>query len=244
MKPLAGTYAANAREWGVAGINIDGCRIAANDGADLARANKPGDNGWKNASGGLNGAAQREANGLPPLGRWPANLLLDETAAAMLDAQSGELRNGGQNATSRNGKMRNGVTWRNREIGEPTRFANETGGASRFFYVAKASRAERNAGLDTGNNHPTVKPLQLLRMLARLTATPTGGEVLDPFFGSGTTGVACLLEGRSIVGIDKEADYCYNIALPRLEHAAKELERLQQQEAPQPSLLEGFPNAG
>jgi site-specific DNA-methyltransferase (adenine-specific) len=112
----------------------------------------------------------------------------------------------------------------------------DSGGASRFFYVAKAARSERDAGLNgmealqiddsrepdapgannprnrggrkATNFHPTVKPVELMRYLCRLTATPTGGIVLDPFMGSGTTGVACVLEGREFIGIDKEAHYC------------------------------------
>lgn len=67
------------------------------------------------------------------------------------------------------------------------------------------------------NSHPTVKPLSLLRWLVRLTKTPTGGHVLDPFAGSGTTGVACLLEGRECTLIEKESEYV-TIARHRLEH--------------------------
>jgi DNA modification methylase len=78
-----------------------------------------------------------------------------------------------------------------------------SGGASRFFYCAKASKSER--GKD--NNHPTVKPLALMRYLCRLTATPTKGNILDPFLGSGTTGVAALMEGREFIGIEKSPEY-------------------------------------
>jgi len=109
---------------------------------------------------------------------------------------------------------------------------HDRGGASRFFYRAKASRAERNAGLEgmapekvndgrqtpidnpyqrgetpRQNTHPTVKPLALMRYLVRLTRTPTGGVVLDPFMGSGTTGMACVLEDRDFVGIEIDPDY-------------------------------------
>jgi hypothetical protein len=78
--------------------------------------------------------------------------------------------------------------------------------ASRFFYVAKASSVERNAGLEGRNAHPTVKPIALMRWLVRLV-TPPGGLVLDPFAGSGTTGIACALEGLSFIGVEREADY-------------------------------------
>ena len=121
----------------------------------------------------------------------------------------------------------------------------DSGSAARFFYCAKASRSERNAGLEDvepkwvdetrkegavgGNNprnrgaradtnfHPTVKPLALMRYLVRLTKTPTGGIVLDPFMGSGTTGIACVLEGRDFIGIEREAEYV-EIAEKRIAH--------------------------
>ncbi len=80
---------------------------------------------------------------------------------------------------------------------------NDSGGASRFFYCAKASRKERGEG----NNHPTVKPLKLMEYLCRLTRVPTGGIVLDPFMGSGTTGIASLRTGRNFIGIEIEEDY-------------------------------------
>jgi DNA modification methylase len=72
--------------------------------------------------------------------------------------------------------------------------------------VAKASSVERNAGLEGRNAHPTVKPIALMRWLVRLV-TPPGGLVLDPFAGSGTTGIACALEGLSFIGVEREADY-------------------------------------
>ena len=93
----------------------------------------------------------------------------------------------------------------------------DSGGASRFFYCAKASRKERGEN----NNHPTVKPLALMRYLARLTKTPTGGVVLDPFCGSGTTGMACVLEGREFIGIEQDERYA-EIARKRIEGATQD----------------------
>lgn len=91
---------------------------------------------------------------------------------------------------------------------------------SRFFYCAKSSQSERNAGIKTegkrGNIHPTVKPIDLMRYLARLI-TPPGGIVLDPFMGSGTTGCACALEGFDFIGIEREPDY-FEIAQSRIKH--------------------------
>jgi DNA modification methylase len=79
------------------------------------------------------------------------------------------------------------------------------GNYPRFFYVAKASESERNAGLDEGetNGHPTVKPVSLMRTLVRL-ACPAGGVVFDPYAGSGTTGVACVFEGFGFIGFDDQ----------------------------------------
>jgi DNA modification methylase len=123
----------------------------------------------------------------------------------------------------------------------------DSGGASRFFYTAKASRAERNAGLDgfdkkfsptmsngikehdpetatrKANTHPTVKPIALMRYLIRLV-TPPGGVVLDPFTGSGTTGCAAMLEGVYFIGIEKEAEYI-PIAKARITHWYRERPR-------------------
>ena len=108
------------------------------------------------------------------------------------------------------------------------------GESSRYFYTAKADQAERDKGVSgiekrqrdegrkegnpggdnprnrglqlRGNHHPTVKPVDLMRWLVRLVCAP-GGVVLDPFMGSGTTGVACRLEGFGFIGIDRDEDY-------------------------------------
>lgn len=91
---------------------------------------------------------------------------------------------------------------------------------SRFFYCAKPSTSERGAGIKAeakrGNIHPTVKPIDLMKYLARLI-TPPGGIVLDPFMGSGSTGCACALEGFDFIGIEREPDY-FEIAQSRIKH--------------------------
>lgn len=165
-------------------------------------------------TGGINIDASRIGTNVSR-GRFPSNLLLDETAAEMLDAQSGPCKTGG---TVRNN---NGYT-EGRTSGDykPNQTIHiddsSTGrGASRFFYVAKASKRERNEGLDEkANVHPTVKPLTLMRYLCRLI-TPPGGVVLDPFMGSGSTGVAALREGFSFIGIEREKEY-FDIAEKRV----------------------------
>lgn len=132
-------------------------------------------------------------------GRWPANVVLDEEAAAMLDEQSGA-------SVSRVGNPRGaapGEGWGMTATGAEY---DDAGGASRFFYVAKPDKTERNVGLDERNPHPTVKPVELMRWLCRLV-TPKGGTVLDPFTGSGTTGIAAMREGFSFIGCEQDKDY-------------------------------------
>jgi site-specific DNA-methyltransferase (adenine-specific) len=238
-KPLAGTVAANVLEFGTGALNIDGCRIKADD--EIARVTGKGilggssdgwDRPWKSDAEALErrqeaaDAAIQKAN---TLGRWPANVILDEEAGRLLDEQSGE-RPGGAYPVQRGAGVATGFG-----EGLPTeggaRQMGDTGGASRFFYCPKASKGERNAGLDgfplvkggsmrgeetrpdrptnhpiRANHHPTVKPIELMRYLCRLV-TPPGGTVLDPFTGSGTTGCAAVLEGFDFIGVEREAEY-------------------------------------
>lgn len=134
-------------------------------------------------------------------GRWPANLLLDEESAAQLDLQSGELTSG-TGAVKRStsaGYKPNALGTESRPEGTAMVCYGDTGGASRFFYKAKVSSRERGE-----SKHPTMKPIDLVRYLVRLTKTPTGGIVLDPFAGSGTTGLACRQEGRDCILIESD----------------------------------------
>ncbi len=201
IKPNEGSYANNALKWGVSGLNIDGGRIGTGTGEKkkVKRPNMKGNNynqGKKNYKDA--GVVEYE---IEDKGRFPANIILDEEAAK-------------------------GEKW------------------SRYFYCAKASKGERNAGCEgleeeedkrtmsggadtrirpipkNRNNHPTVKPLKLMEYLTTLTKTPTGGVALDPFMGSGTTGVACVNTDRGFIGIDLSSEYC-EIAKCRIEHAKK-----------------------
>ena len=173
-KPLSeATVADNVLKWGTGGLNVDGCLIAPREEADKAGFGHYSRNTSK--PGALAGRVQndnerREFTPTARAGRFPANILLDEEAAAMLDEQTG---------------------------------FGDSGGASRFFYVAKASKSERGEN----NLHPTVKPLKLMRYLVRLI-TPPGGTVLDPFAGSGTTLLAAEREGFDSVGIEMNPEYC------------------------------------
>jgi site-specific DNA-methyltransferase (adenine-specific) len=212
-KPLDGTVSETFAKHGTGVLNIDGCRI----------------------EGVLEGEH----------GRYPANVTLDEEAARVLDLQSGQSK-------STKGKPRGskapGKGWGMTATGSEY---NDSGGASRFYYVAKGSRKEKDAGLDhlpvktggeatdredgsdglkspragagrTGgvrNHHPTIKSIALMTWLIRLV-TPPGGTVLDPFAGSGTTGVAALKEGMSFIGCEREEEYV-TIAKGRIEHAQR-----------------------
>src|SRR5690606_9388776 len=149
-------------------------------------------------------------------GRFPANVILDEEAGKLLDEQSGILKSGllkaghpyglgdGQNVY---GKL-TGCTKQDTY--------GDSGGASRFFYCAKASKKERGEG----NNHPTVKPVKLMEYLIKLV-TPPKGIVLDPFLGSGTTAIAALNTGRYFIGIEKEKKYV-DIAKKRIANHMKQ----------------------
>ena len=140
-------------------------------------------------------------------GRWPANVAFDEDAAAMLDAQTGALTP----ATSRTHRPNRSPFSNGTEPTEASAVYGDTGGASRFFYTAKASRADRTTGGVANNTRPTVKPTDLMRWLVRLV-TPPGGVVLDPFAGSGTTLVAARAEGFRAIGIEREEEYAQIIA--------------------------------
>lgn len=211
-KPLSEkTIVDNVLKWGVGGINVDGCRV---DGKPRT-THKDGNVVTCEAASGHMKGKKPHGPEPGPQGRFPANIILDEKAAEMLDEQSGELK------TNSTGKGNNVNGSKNINIGggiTPAGIKSETGGASRFFYVAKASKRERNEGLDVENGetnfHPTVKPIKLMQYLTRLV-TPKDGTVLDPFMGSGTTGIACKKEGFDFVGIELSQEY-FEIAEKRL----------------------------
>ena len=210
-KPLAGTVAESVQAHGTGAINVDGCRIGT-DGGTAGCGPGPSTGIYGD---GLNGEAGKP---VPGLGRWPANVALDEDAAAMLDAQAGERGGGGKERRQARPGTANpfddGRGWNTHSMTRDGAHAPETygdtGGASRFYYTAKASRADRNTSGAT-NTHPTVKPTDLMRWLVRLV-TPPGGVVLDPFAGSGSTLVAARAEGVRAVGIEREDEYARIIA--------------------------------
>jgi hypothetical protein len=215
-KPLAGTVAATVDKYGTGALNIDGCRIE-NNGGQAARPSHEGSSEHRYTdNGGTNFAMKPGPRGGSVKGRWPANLILDEAAAAVLDAQSGISRSTAAAGVRRHGRS-GGIMGSVGELrdGRPEGH-DDSGGASRFFYVAKPSRKERDAGLEDHNEHTTVKPIKLMRYLVRLV-TPPEGIVLDPFAGSGTTGIAATAEGFRFVGIEREAEYA-ELARRRIDH--------------------------
>jgi site-specific DNA-methyltransferase (adenine-specific) len=264
------SIAENVLKWGVGAINIDGCRV----GSEV-----------RTMPFNLNSNIQHHREETSQ-GRFPANLILscscenenehnDNCPIKILDEQSGESKSriGKERGTEKKGLFANSTF---NKVGTEH---NDEGGASRFFYVAKASKSERNKGLEgfeekekpdnyimpkltcsecgskrvdssntlvcgcngkthyeqqnsiesknnlAGGNkniHPTVKPIKLMQYLVRLV-TPPRGIVLDPFCGSGTTGVACKLENFQFVGLEQDAEYC-NIAKARIDNFVEEKE--------------------
>lgn len=203
-KPLSGTVAANVQEHGTGALNIDATRIGTSDKLPTAGGTREMGNQVYGKGLGVSSGRSAELGG-----RWPANVVLDESQAAELDRQTGMLAGAG----NKPGSMRTG--WADGDAhertsqvptysGGPSTVYGDSGGASRFFYVAKAPKSERP--VVDGVAHSTVKPVTLMRWLVRMV-TPPGGTVLDPFAGSGTTAEAALLEGFNVTAIEREADY-------------------------------------
>jgi len=201
-KPLEGTVANNVQKWGVGGINIDGGRVSTtleettklNNGWQSNRTLRAGEvaKGFGMKPEGLKDTEQN------PLGRFPANIIHDGSEEVLepfpdSKGQCGDLRAGiPKQAYNCYGDYGQTTEMRKR---------NDSGSAARFFYCAKASKSERGAD----NKHPTVKPLALMRYLCKLI-TPQKGIVLDPFMGSGSTGVAAYQEGFNFTGFELEKD--------------------------------------
>jgi site-specific DNA-methyltransferase (adenine-specific) len=186
-KPLSeSSIAANVLKHGTGGINVDGCRIEANDGSNRSR-----DNSVCNPDPFFNG--KKRINQIIPdgLGRWPANLIHDGSEEVLAGFPESESTGGDgyKNSMFCGGKSTGGHG------------LGDSGSAARFFYTAKADTDDR-----LGSKHPTVKPLDLMGYLVRLV-TPKGGVVLDPFAGTGTTGEAAYREGVSAILIERESEY-------------------------------------
>lgn len=221
-KPFSCTVAANVLAHGTGALNIDGCRVEPT-GESRPRSGEESQDQRYTENGGTNFAAKPGVRGGDPAGRWPANLIHDgspEVVALFPNSDSPWI--GNNNSGAKGGRMFGGGQ---QSVNEKPEY-RDAGSAARFFYCAKTSRKDRNEGLTDpgpqfkhgttlrkvesaetqGNNHPTVKPTDLMRYLCRLV-TPAGGLVLDPFMGSGSTGKAASLEGFRFVGIELDPDY-------------------------------------
>lgn len=203
-KPLIGTVAKNVLAHGTGALNIDGCRVGGGDS----------------------------------LGRWPANIIHDGSDEVLGVFPSAPGQQGDLLSHDKSRQSPNGIFGAMGPAKDHKRREEQDKSAARFFYCAKASKADRDEGLEdfqkevgvffqTGNgasgkpssieqsrgprapranNHPTVKPTDLMRYLCRLV-TPPGGLVLDPFMGSGSTGKAAILEGFQFIGIELDNAY-------------------------------------
>jgi site-specific DNA-methyltransferase (adenine-specific) len=225
-KPIIGSVAANMAMFGTGALNIDRCRIHADDargGTYTVRRLAPG--ATVNATD--NWKENEVYHGEAKPGRWPANVVHDGSAE-VLDAfaEFGE-RGAAAPVHRRNGdKFRNTYGAFKGDVDEEgSTFQGDSGTAARFFYSAKATDGERvyrctscgahqlgkpKCGHDTLTSHPTVKPIALMRWLCRLV-TPPEGVVLDCFAGTGTTGTAAVVEGLSALLIEREDDYVADI---------------------------------
>lgn len=234
-KPFKGSVKGNVEKHGTGALNVDACRVEGIPPSvpqPQIGANPEGHTYGYRMGRGRNGEMSQST-----LGRWPANVVIDDLAALVIDEQSGDECGSFLSPGKSYECRKTGNVYGERGDGVATG-VDQQSGASRFYYCAKPSREERDmgcyglpersggeatartdgsAGLNnpragagrTGgarNFHPTVKPIELMRWLVKLV-TPINGTVIDPFLGSGTTGIACRHEGRSFIGIEREAEY-------------------------------------
>ncbi len=223
-KPLSEpTVAKNVLKHGTGGLNIDASRIDVVDQDKVvANWNRETCTDMRSGNYGNGIASGVELKTTAPQGRFPANLVLshnedcegecaESCAVKMLDEQSGILKSG---KIERHHKLAQNSWKQSSGLTTGLESYGDSGKASRFFYCAKASKRDRGEG----NVHPTVKNTKLMEYLIRLI-TPPGGTVLDPFMGSGSTGVAAKRLGSGFVGIEKEVEY-FEIASKRLDNVS------------------------
>ena len=206
-KPVDGTVVDNVLKWGVGGLNIDDCRVPSDEPVKIHSPKKETlyDSGHKDMGTWTENR-----------GRFPANLIHDGSDE-VLEVFPDNVKGGTWNRTKGARHFENN--------GKPTDYVTggsdqSVGSAARFFYCPKASKKEKG----NDNIHPTVKPIELMKYLVKLV-TPKGALVLDPFMGSGTTGVAAIEVGCRFLGIEKEKDY-FDIAEKRLKDAKPEVEKV------------------
>jgi site-specific DNA-methyltransferase (adenine-specific) len=185
----------------------------------VVRKPRTADGVWTDDNSGMKSEGSEFADA-DPRGRWPSNVMHDgseQVQEIFPETSSTEV--------SRE-RTHKGI-WTAGELADTEQFMpayGDQGNASRYFYCAKTSKEERKFGLGgevAANTHPTVKPVELMRYLVRLV-TPKGGVVLDPFMGSGSTGMAAREEDYSFIGIEKESEY-YEIAKARIKNVKPQL---------------------
>lgn len=249
-KPIVGNVAQNCLKWGVGGINIDGCRVEYGDETDNRIGTDALAGGSKDSIfGGYSNIKDKNIQMYKSNGRFPANLIHDGS-----DEVVGLFPQTKGSATTKVGKTYGESDGRSYLQTKPHGVnINDSGSAARFFYCAKASKSERNRGCEdmeakynddsridkdaigcnnpnnrsgtpSKNFHPTVKPIALMEYLVKLVSKE-GHTVLDPFMGSGSTGIACKKLNREFIGIELDADYC-KIAEARINAVKKEPEQL------------------
>jgi site-specific DNA-methyltransferase (adenine-specific) len=199
-KPLEGTVADNVLKHGTGGINIDGCRIQTDEKLNIGSNNR--ENGVVNFGMKDDKDSQKQNE----LGRFPANVMHDGSEEVV----SGFPNTKSTKGNPRTASIKNQTRLNNSEEVFVNCEYDDEGSAARFFYCPKVSKSER--GED--NTHPTVKPQELMKYLCRLV-TPKDGTVLDPFMGSGSTGMAAKDEGFDFIGIEQEKEY-FEIADSRI----------------------------
>jgi site-specific DNA-methyltransferase (adenine-specific) len=235
-KPLVGTVANNVLTYGTGGINIDGCRVQG----EPIPINKLEE--WSGFGQKIEPKYEQQMN---VEGRFPANFIHDGSDEVLqLFPEAGNKWKRNYGVEDYNGKQYDGGSFGGGGYNGQNTYA-DSGSAARFFYCAKASKKDRNEGLDKSfepkksdtrdavgagiwekmnaphqNHHPTVKPTDLMRYLCRLV-TPPNGTVLDPFTGSGSTGKAAVLEGFNFIGVEQSEEYIA-IAEARIQSAKED----------------------
>ena len=260
-KPLEGTIAQNVLKHGTGALNIDASRVPTDSTVDDPRLG--GFGSWKTVKMAQNvyeGGYAGDEIQLSPLGRWPANFIHDgsDEVVKLFPNSKGQQANVKGNEPSHTGDENSVAYGEYNRVPFTKRVELDTL-AARFFYCAKASPKDRNAGLDDfeggktndgrkvdadnayqrgasvrKNTHPTVKPTELMRYLVKMV-TPPGGTTLDPFMGSGSTGRGAMLGGFNFIGIEMTDEYI-PIATARIEDAKQEYE--QEHNAPFNQLFE------
>ena len=203
-KPLDGTVVNNVLKHGVGGLNVGACRVEIDSTDDIYKKNPHTIHKQSNIE--FTSTSPDFVYKIPQ-GRYPANLIHDGSEEAIggmpntnaRKASKWHFNKGADSTVSFTRGIKNRHDYN--AINE-----TEGGSASRYFYCAKASKADRDEGVNGMNPHPTIKPTALMRYVTKLI-TPLNGTVLDPFMGSGSTGKACMLEDFNFTGIELSSEY-------------------------------------